>query len=134
MIDVLKVVVFKLVFKLVVKVVFKFKLVFKLKLIFWFCVVIDLGYGGIDFGMVSKYLCEKDVMLVVGLCVSELLCGKGVDVVMICMSDWFLSDNKWVDFDVWFNLVWVGMVSVYISIYVNVGSLGLWGVEIYYFG
>lgn len=97
-------------------------------------VVIDPGHGGMDPGMVSKYLREKDVTLSVGLRVRELLRAKGVDVVMTRTTDTHLGASKRTDLDARSNLARAGTVSAYISIHVNAGSPGSRGVETYYFG
>ena len=97
-------------------------------------VVIDPGHGGLDPGMVSKYLREKDVTLRVGLRVRDLLRAKGVDVVMTRSTDTHLSASKRSDLDARSNLARAGTVSAYISIHVNAGNPGSRGVETYYFG
>lgn len=97
-------------------------------------VVIDPGHGGIDPGMVSRYLREKDVTLAVALKVRSLLVARGVDVVMTRSTDRHLSTNKRTDLDARSDMARAGTVSAYVSIHVNAGNPGAQGIETYYFG
>ncbi|WP_414656840.1 N-acetylmuramoyl-L-alanine amidase family protein [Deinococcus sp. VB343] len=97
-------------------------------------VVIDPGHGGIDPGMVSRYLREKDVTLAVALKVRSLLVARGVDVVMTRSTDRHLSTDKRTDLDARSDMARAGTVSAYVSIHVNAGNPGAQGIETYYFG
>lgn len=97
-------------------------------------VIIDPGHGGIDPGMVSQWVREKDVTLYVGLKVRDILRSHGVDVVMTRSDDRHLSADKARDLDMRSNMATTGTVAAYISIHVNAGGTSAEGIETYYFG
>ncbi|WP_353885875.1 N-acetylmuramoyl-L-alanine amidase [uncultured Deinococcus sp.] len=97
-------------------------------------VVIDAGHGGIDPGMTSRWVTEKDVTLAVARRVRDVLRARGVDVVMVRDSDRHLSADKATDLDARSRLATTGEVSAYISIHVNAGGPSAQGIETYYFG
>lgn len=97
-------------------------------------VVIDAGHGGVDPGMVSQWVTEKQVTLDVALRVRDLLRARGVDVVMVRESDRDLSRDKATDLDLRSNLAKTGEIAAYISIHVNSGGPAAQGIETYYFG
>lgn len=97
-------------------------------------VVIDAGHGGIDPGMVSKWITEKDVTLDVALRLRDLLQEKGVQVQLVRSSDRHLSTDKATDLDARSNMAVTGEVAAYISIHVNAGNPSAEGIETYYFG
>lgn len=97
-------------------------------------VVLDAGHGGVDPGMVSRWLKEKDITLDVALRTRAELIKHGVDVVMVRTLDTQLSVNKRSDLDARSRLATTGKVSAYISIHVNAGGSAAQGIETYYFG
>lgn len=98
-------------------------------------VVIDPGHGGIDPGMTSKWLKEKDITLKVGLKLRQRLQKQGVKVIMTRVTDKHISKNKVVDLDARSNMAKTGKVSAFISIHVNASTnTRAHGVETYYFG
>ncbi|RJF71687.1 N-acetylmuramoyl-L-alanine amidase [Deinococcus cavernae] len=97
-------------------------------------VVIDAGHGGIDPGMTSRWVMEKDVTLDVALRLRELLQARGVAVQLVRSSDRHLSSDKETDLYMRSNMAVTGEVAAYISIHVNAGGPGAQGIETYYFG
>ena len=97
-------------------------------------VVLDAGHGGVDPGMVSRWVVEKEVTLDVALRVRRYLMAQGVDVIMARSSDTQLSVNKRADLEARSRLASADRVNAYISIHVNSGSSGASGIETYYFG
>ncbi|GGO35472.1 N-acetylmuramoyl-L-alanine amidase [Deinococcus humi] len=97
-------------------------------------VVLDAGHGGVDPGMTSQWLREKDVTLDVALRTRAELLKHGVDVVMVRTADRDLSADKRTDLDARSRLATTGKVSAYISIHVNAGGASAQGIETYYFG
>ncbi|WP_370519741.1 N-acetylmuramoyl-L-alanine amidase [Deinococcus sp. AJ005] len=97
-------------------------------------VVLDAGHGGVDPGMTSQWLREKDVTLDVALRTRAELIKHGVDVVMVRTADTDLSADKRTDLDARSRLATTGKVSAYISIHVNAGGASAQGIETYYFG
>lgn len=97
-------------------------------------VVLDAGHGGVDPGMTSQWLREKDVTLDVALRTRAELVKHGVDVVMVRTVDKDLSADKRTDLDARSRLATTGRVSAYISIHVNAGGPSAQGIETYYFG
>lgn len=79
-------------------------------------VVVDVGYGGKDFGVVgSKGECEKDVVLViVCLLVWWIDCEKGFKVCLVCNGDVFVLLCKWLE------VVWCYNVDMFVLVYVDV--------------
>lgn len=54
-------------------------------------VMLDLGYGGIDIGVIGyNGLKEKYVVLVIVKNVCSILCSNGIDVCLICIGDIFI--------------------------------------------
>ncbi|WP_425147345.1 N-acetylmuramoyl-L-alanine amidase family protein [Deinococcus sp.] len=97
-------------------------------------VVLDAGHGGIDPGMSSRWVVEKDVTLDVALRVRGYLTQRGVRVIMVRSSDTQLSRDKRSDLEARSRLASAGTVNAYISIHVNSGDSGANGIETYYFG
>lgn len=97
-------------------------------------VVLDAGHGGIDPGMVSRWVKEKDVTLDVALRTRAELVRHGVEVVMVRATDRHLSTNKRQDLDMRSDLASSGSVSAFVSIHVNAASASAQGIETYYFG
>lgn len=97
-------------------------------------VVLDAGHGGVDPGMTSQWVKEKDVTLDVALRTRAELVKHGVDVVMVRTADTQLSADKRTDLDARSRLATTGRVSAYISIHVNAGGPSAQGIETYYFG
>jgi N-acetylmuramoyl-L-alanine amidase len=97
-------------------------------------VVLDAGHGGVDPGMTSQWLREKEVTLDVALRTRAELLRHGVDVVMVRTADRDLSADKRTDLDARSRLATTGKVSAYISIHVNAGGAAAQGIETYYFG
>lgn len=98
-------------------------------------VVIDPGHGGIDPGMTSKWLKEKDITLKVGLKLRQRLQQQGVKVIMTRTTDKHISKNKVIDLDARSNMAKTGEVSAFISIHINASTnTRAHGVETYYFG
>ena len=97
-------------------------------------VVIDAGHGGVDPGMVSKWVTEKDVTLDVALRLRDLLQTRGVQVVLVRATDRHLSADKTRDLDARSDMAVTGEVAAYISIHVNAGNQAAQGIETYYFG
>ncbi|WP_309572409.1 N-acetylmuramoyl-L-alanine amidase [Deinococcus sp.] len=97
-------------------------------------VVLDAGHGGIDPGMSSRWVVEKDVTLDVALRTRTELLRHGVDVTMVRSTDTQLSRTKRTDLDGRSRLATSGTVSAYISIHVNSGASAAQGIETYYFG
>jgi len=97
-------------------------------------VVLDAGHGGVDPGMVSRWVVEKEVTLDVALRVRSYLMARGVNVIMARSSDTQLSTNKRADLEARSRLARADRVNAYISIHVNSGSSAAEGIETYYFG
>ncbi|MGY2893146.1 N-acetylmuramoyl-L-alanine amidase family protein [Deinococcus sp. UYEF24] len=97
-------------------------------------VVLDAGHGGVDPGMVSRWVVEKEVTLDVALRVRGYLTARGVNVIMARASDTQLSTNKRADLEARSRLARADRVNAYISIHVNSGSSGASGIETYFFG
>lgn len=97
-------------------------------------VVLDAGHGGVDPGMVSQWVVEKEVTLDVALRVRGYLMARGVNVIMARSSDTQLSTNKRADLEARSRLAKADRVNAYISIHVNSGSSAAEGIETYYFG
>ncbi|WP_240738128.1 N-acetylmuramoyl-L-alanine amidase family protein [Deinococcus fonticola] len=97
-------------------------------------VVIDAGHGGIDPGMTSRWVMEKDVTLDVALRLRELLQARGVEVRLVRSSDRHLSSDKVTDLNARSSMAELGEVAAYISIHVNAGNPNAQGIETYYFG
>ncbi|WP_407570781.1 N-acetylmuramoyl-L-alanine amidase [Deinococcus altitudinis] len=97
-------------------------------------VVLDAGHGGVDPGMVSRWVVEKEVTLDVALRVRGYLQARGVNVIMARASDTQLSANKRADLEARSRLARADRVNAYISIHVNSGSSAANGIETYYFG
>lgn len=97
-------------------------------------VVIDAGHGGVDPGMVSKWITEKDVTLDVALRLRDLLQARGLQVVLVRATDRHLSADKTRDLDARSDMAVTGEVAAYISIHVNAGNSAAQGIETYYFG
>lgn len=77
-------------------------------------IVVDVGYGGYDFGMLGKLLIEKNLVLIIVKFVVSCLVNVGVNVFMMCLNDIFILLSGWV------NVSEVKYVDVFISIYYNV--------------
>ena len=97
-------------------------------------VVIDAGHGGIDPGMVSQWVIEKDVTLDVAVRLRKLLQARGVEVRLVRSSDRHLSSDKVTDLNARSSMAELGEVAAYISIHVNAGNPNAQGIETYYFG
>ncbi|GHF47862.1 N-acetylmuramoyl-L-alanine amidase [Deinococcus metalli] len=97
-------------------------------------VVLDAGHGGIDPGMASRWVVEKEVTLDVALRTRAELLRHGVDVTMVRTTDTQLSTVKRTDLDERSRLATSGTVAAYVSIHVNSGSSAAQGIETYYFG
>ena len=97
-------------------------------------VVLDAGHGGVDSGMASRWVVEKDVTLDVTLRVRKYLTERGVKVVMVRSTDTQLSVNKRTDLEKRSRLAKADTVNAYISIHVNSGPSAASGIETYYFG
>ena len=97
-------------------------------------VVLDAGHGGVDPGMVSRWVVEKEVTLDVALRVRGYLTARGVNVIMARASDTQLSTDKRTDLEARSRLASADRVNAYISIHVNSGGSGASGIETYYFG
>ncbi|MFC4453192.1 N-acetylmuramoyl-L-alanine amidase [Deinococcus sonorensis] len=97
-------------------------------------VVIDPGHGGVDSGMASTWVTEKQVTLDVGLRVRAYLEAHGVKVIMTRDRDTQLSRDKQTDLEMRSRLAKAGTVNAYISIHVNAGNSAAQGIETYYFG
>jgi len=97
-------------------------------------VVLDAGHGGVDPGMVSRWVVEKEVTLDVALRVRGYLMARGVNVIMARSSDTQLSTNKRADLEARSRLASADRVNAYISIHVNSGNSAAEGIETYYFG
>lgn len=97
-------------------------------------VVLDAGHGGVDPGMVSRWVVEKEVTLDVALRVRGYLTARGVNVIMARASDTQLSTNKRADLEARSRLATAARVNAYISIHVNSGGSAASGIETYYFG
>ncbi|MDV6375975.1 N-acetylmuramoyl-L-alanine amidase [Deinococcus sp. ZS9-10] len=97
-------------------------------------VVLDAGHGGVDPGMVSRWIQEKNVTLDVALRTRAELLKHGVDVVMVRTTDKDLGASKRADLDARSRLANNGTVSAYVSIHVNSGGTSAQGIETYYFG
>ncbi|UQN06110.1 N-acetylmuramoyl-L-alanine amidase [Deinococcus sp. QL22] len=97
-------------------------------------VVLDAGHGGIDPGMVSRWVTEKEVTLAIALRVRAELVKHGIDVVMVRETDRHLSSDKRTDLESRSRLATTGAVSAFVSIHVNAASSSAQGIETYYFG
>jgi N-acetylmuramoyl-L-alanine amidase len=97
-------------------------------------IVLDAGHGGIDPGMVSRWVVEEVVTLDIALRTRAELVKHGVDVVMVRETDRHLSADKTADLDARARLATNDRVSAYISIHVNSASPAAQGIETYYFG
>jgi N-acetylmuramoyl-L-alanine amidase len=97
-------------------------------------VVLDAGHGGIDPGMVSRWVTEKELTLAIALRVRAELVKHGVDVVMVRETDRHLSSDKRTDLEARSRLATTGTVSAFVSIHVNAASPSAQGIETYYFG
>lgn len=97
-------------------------------------VVLDAGHGGIDPGMRSPWVTEKEVTLDVALRVRALLQAHGVQVRMVRDTDRDLSDDKATDLDARSRMAEADKVAAYIAIHVNAGGPDAQGIETYYFG
>lgn len=97
-------------------------------------VVVDAGHGGVDSGMSSRWVTEKDVTLDVALRVRGYLMRHGVRVIMVRSRDTQLSTDKRTDLEARSRLARAGTVNAYISIHVNAGDSSANGIETYYFG
>ena len=97
-------------------------------------IVLDAGHGGIDPGMVSRWVVEEVITLDIALRTRAELVKHGVDVVMVRETDRHLSADKTTDLDARARLATNDRVSAYISIHVNSGSAAAQGIETYYFG
>ncbi|GHF67993.1 N-acetylmuramoyl-L-alanine amidase [Deinococcus ficus] len=97
-------------------------------------IVLDAGHGGIDPGMVSRWVVEEVVTLDIALRTRAELIKHGVDVVMVRETDRHLSADKTADLDARARLATNDRVSAYISIHVNSASPAAQGIETYYFG
>jgi N-acetylmuramoyl-L-alanine amidase len=97
-------------------------------------VVLDAGHGGVDPGMVSRWVVEKEVTLDVALRVRGYLTARGVNVIMARSSDTQLSTNKRADLEARSRLASADRVNAYISIHVNSGGSAASGIETYFFG
>ncbi|GGR64105.1 N-acetylmuramoyl-L-alanine amidase [Deinococcus seoulensis] len=97
-------------------------------------VVLDAGHGGIDPGMVSRWVTEEDVTLDVALRTRAELQRHGVDVIMTRTTDRHLSTNKSADLEARSRMANNGQVSAFVSIHVNSAGPSAQGIETYYFG
>lgn len=97
-------------------------------------VVLDAGHGGIDPGMVSRWVTEKEVTLAIALRVRAELVKHGVDVIMVRETDRHLSQDKRTDLNLRSGLATTGTVSAFVSIHVNAAGPSAQGIETYYFG
>lgn len=93
-------------------------------------VVIDVGYGGKDFGCYGVFVYEKNVcffmVLLFGVKIKEVYLN--IKVVYICDKDVF------VEFDDCVKIVNKNNVDLFICIYVNFVLLFVFGMEIYVLG
>lgn len=87
----------------------------------------DVGYGGYDSGVVGNGLKEKDVNFVVVKFVNSKFFVGGVILVMVRFIDVFLEFFEWV------VKVKSNNVNLFVSIYVNLVSFVVMGIEIYYY-
>jgi len=97
-------------------------------------VVLDAGHGGIDPGMVSRWVTEKELTLAIAMRVRAELVKHGIDVVMVRETDRHLSKDKRTDLDMRSRLATTGTVSAFVSIHVNAAGASAQGIETYYFG
>ncbi|MFB9992245.1 N-acetylmuramoyl-L-alanine amidase [Deinococcus oregonensis] len=97
-------------------------------------VVLDAGHGGIDPGMVSRWVTEKELTLSIALRVRAELVKHGIEVVMVRETDRHLSSDKRTDLDMRSRLATTGTVSAFVSIHVNAAGSSAQGIETYYFG
>ena len=97
-------------------------------------VVLDAGHGGVDPGMQSRWVTEKDVTLDVALRVRGYLNQRGVQVIMVRARDTQLAMQKRADLEARSRLAHANTVNAYISIHVNSGDSSASGIETYYFG
>ena len=97
-------------------------------------VVLDAGHGGVDSGMSSRWVVEKEVTLDVALRVRNFLTQRGVKVIMVRSTDTQLSTDKRTDLEDRSKLARAGTVNAYVSIHVNSGGSVASGIETYYFG
>lgn len=99
-------------------------------------VVLDAGHGGIDPGMVSQWVTEKEVTLDIALKVQKILQKRGVGVKMVRTTDKHLSPDKATDLGLRSKMAAASTVAAYVSIHVNASSSSssAQGIETYYFG
>lgn len=98
-------------------------------------VVLDPGHGGIDSGMVSRWVVEKQVTLDIAQRVRAELRQHGVDVTMTREIDKHLSPNKTADLDQRSRLASNKTTSAFVSIHVNAATnSSAQGIETFYFG
>lgn len=97
-------------------------------------VVIDPGHGGVDPGMRSAWVTEKDVTLDVALRVRQHLRQRGIRVILTRDHDTQLSVDKTTDLEARSRMAQNSKVNAYVSIHVNAGGPDAQGIETYYFG
>lgn len=97
-------------------------------------VVLDAGHGGVDSGMVSRWVMEKEVTLDVAQRVRVYLMKRGVNVIMVRTTDTQLSRDKGKDLEARSRLARAGTVNAFVSIHANAGPGSANGIETYYFG
>lgn len=97
-------------------------------------VVLDAGHGGVDSGMVSRWVVEKEVTLDIARRVRGYLVQRGVKVIMSRTTDTQLSHVKAQDLEARSRLAQAGTVNAFISIHANAGPGSANGIETFYFG
>lgn len=97
-------------------------------------VVIDPGHGGVDPGMTSRWVIEKEVTLDIALKVRQRLQQRGIKVIMTRERDTQLSVDKTTDLEARSRMAQNNKVNAYVSIHVNAGAPAARGIETYYFG
>jgi N-acetylmuramoyl-L-alanine amidase len=97
-------------------------------------VVLDAGHGGVDSGMVSRWVVEKEVTLDIAQRVRGYLTQHGVTVIMSRTTDTQLSRIKAQDLEARSRLAQAGTVNAFISIHANAGPGPASGIETFYFG
>lgn len=97
-------------------------------------VVIDPGHGGVDPGMRSQWVTEKEVTLDIALKVRARLQQRGIKVIMTRDHDTQISVDKTTDLEARSRMAQNDKVNAYVSIHVNAGGPGAQGIETYYFG